>query len=100
MPTITLEQALFHRPDRQAPQTVAHSPSFEVAWIAQAESLIYGFGDRPGVTRCPQSIFAKPLASRHVAIVRVVDSNLGAGFPIGLRFHFLVIDRKTYESWV
>jgi len=75
---------------------IARSAGFRDAWRAEAESLVYGFGDRPGSTSCPLAVFAKPIGARHVAIVRVSDAR--PGYPGGLRFHFLVVDRKTYES--
>ena len=99
MATITLEQALYHRPDRQAPALTARSPGFQDAWRPDAEALVYGFGDRPGLTRCPLAVFAKPIGARHVAIVRVADHNAGGG-PTGLRFHFLIVERKIYEAWI
>src|ERR1051325_5404562 len=68
MATITLEQALYHRPDRQPPALVARSAGF-----------------------------AKPIGARHVAVVRVSDNDV---FPMGLRFHFLVVERKIYEAWI
>ncbi len=99
MATITLEQALYHRPDRQAPTLLARSTGFADAWRADAEALILGFGDRPGTTRCPLAVFAKPMGVRHVVVVRVSDHNPDA-YPMALRFHFLVVERKTYEAWI
>jgi hypothetical protein len=99
MAIITFEQALYLRPDRQAPALIAHSDGFDLAWRDEAEALIYGFGDRPGITRCPLAIFAKPISKHHVAVVRVSDQS-PQGLPGGLRFHFLVVERKTYQAWV
>jgi hypothetical protein len=99
MPQITLEQALLRRPDRDAPQLVAHSPGFNDAWLPDAEHLVLGFGDRPGTMRCPLTVFAQPLTPRHIAIVRVMDEEKGA-FPSALRFHFLVIEQHIYETYV
>jgi hypothetical protein len=98
MPPITLEQALYHRPDRQEPRLVARSSSFDDAWLPEAERLVLGFGDRRGGVRCPLTVFARPISAKQVAIVRVKDEN--PGFPTGLRFHFLVVERKTYEAWI
>jgi hypothetical protein len=71
------------------------------------------FGERPSETfRCPvTTTFALPLTGRQLALVRARDDHAGSlsprlrhgepGFcPTGLRFHFLVVDRKTYESWI
>src|SRR5271155_2067506 len=95
MPSIPLEQALYHRPDRQAPTLVARSPGFDDAWLADAERMALGFGDRTHGLPCPLTVFALPIGPTHVAVVRVIDAN--AGFPTGLRFHFLVVERKIYE---
>src|SRR2546422_828951 len=91
---IVLEQALFHRPDRETPRVVARSAAFEAAWIADAQQLIYGFGERKGGMRCPLTVFAKPIGAKHVAVARVKDAGPG------LHFHFLVVERKTYEGWI
>jgi hypothetical protein len=98
MPPITLEQALFHRPDREAPRLVARSPGFDDDWLPDAERLVLGFGPRRGGRHCPLAVFAKPISKKHVAVVRVIDEN--PGFPIGLRFHLLVVERKAYEAWI
>ncbi len=113
MPSITLEQALLIRPDRGVPQLVARSPGFAVAWQAEAEAILHDFGERPSETfRCPPTtLFAKPLTDKHIAVVRVRDDYAGSlsprlrhgepGFyPTGLRFHFLVVDKKTYEHGI
>jgi hypothetical protein len=43
-------------------------------------------------------VFALPLGNKQVAVVRVVDEN--PGFPVALRFHFAVVDRKIYEKGI
>lgn len=96
MPPIPLEQALFHRPDREAPDLVARSPGFDAAWIAEAQHLIEGFGERRGAMHCPLTVFARPIGKKHVAIARVSDDENHAG----MRFHFLVVTRKSYEEWI
>jgi hypothetical protein len=113
MPSINLEQALFLRPDRQAPRLIARSSGFDTSWVSEAEALMHDFGERPMESfRCPPAtVFAKLLTDRHVAVVRVRDDHDGAmsarirqgepGFySTGLRFHFLVVDKRTYESWI
>jgi hypothetical protein len=98
VPPITLEQALFQCPDREAPRLVARSPGFDDDWLPEAERLVLGFGPRRGGRHCPLAVFAKPISRKHVAVVRVMDEN--PGFPIGLRFHLLVVERKAYEAWI
>jgi hypothetical protein len=100
MPPITLEQALFLRPDRQEPRLLAQSPRFDAAWTQEAEAIILGFGDRPqGSMRCPLTVFAQPLTDKLVAVVRARDDGPET-FPTGLRFHFLVVETKIYEAWI
>ncbi len=104
MPPITLEQALFHRPDHEAPRLVARSAGFDAAWIADAQELIDGFGERRGALPCPLTVFAKPIGFKHVAIARVRDDKpeaFASGLRLlGLHFHFLVVERKAYEACI
>src|SRR5476651_2218373 len=93
MPPITLEQSLFHRPDRAEPQLIAKSSGFDDAWLPEAERLVLGFGERIGSIRCPLTVFGQPVTDKQVAIVRVMDASSST-----LQFHFLVVDRKTYEA--
>lgn len=100
MPSITLEQALFVRPDGGAARPVARSPGFLDAWLGDVEALAHGFGAKPSnAFRCPPvMVFAKPIRNSHVAVVRVRDDH--GGTSPGLRFHFLIVDRNNYESWI
>lgn len=99
MPPITLEQSLFHRPDRAEPQLIAKSSGFDDTWLPEAERLVLGFGERIHGMRCPLTVFAKPLTAKHVALVRVKDEK-PEGFSSSLHFHFLVVERKIYEAWI
>ena len=94
MPSITLDQALYHRPDGDAPILVARSSGFTDDWLPEANRLVVGFGERTDGRRCPLTVFAMPIAAKQIAIVRVMDSR------DGLRFHFLVLDQLTYENYV
>lgn len=76
MTTIVLEQALFHRRDRQTPQLKARSPGFTDEWVDEADRMIVAFGDRPPGVACPLAVFARPLTAKTVAIVRVADQDL------------------------
>ena len=89
---------MFLRPDRAEPQLKACSPGFGDAWLPDAQHLILGFGNRLAGMRCPLAVFAKPIGSKHIAVVRVMDQT--PVFPTGLRFHFLVVERKIYEAWI
>lgn len=98
MPPITLEQALYVRPDHQQPRLVGRSPGFADAWLDDAEQLVLGFGARRNGLPCPLSVFARPLTKNHIAIVRVKDEN--ADFPTAMRFHFLIVEQRSYEAWI
>ena len=96
MPSLPLEQALFHRPDGDAPRLVARSSGFADACLADAERLVLGFGERTNGRRCPPAVFAMPIAPKHVAVVRVMDDCDASG----LRFHFLVFEQVIYEGYI
>jgi hypothetical protein len=95
MSRIPVQQALYHRRDDQPPVLVARSPAYEDAWLSEVERLIVGFGARPVGVACPLAVFALPLSSAQVAIVRVGDRPDGTGAM--LVFHVLVMDRSAYE---
>jgi hypothetical protein len=99
MATIAVEQALFYRRENEGPRLQARSPGFADDWLAEAERLIAGFGDRPFGVACPLAVFAQPLGRRHVAVVRVADQP-DAGQGRFLAYHFLVLDRPGYERFV
>jgi hypothetical protein len=95
MSSIDVQQALYHRDDDQPPVLVARSPAFADAWLIETERLIVGFGARPVGIPCPLAVFALPLTSAKVAIVRVaVQANRADSL---LAFHVLVMERSAYE---
>jgi hypothetical protein len=53
---------------------------------------------------CPLTVFALPITNKHVAVVRVMDEKpeaFASGLRLmGLHFHFLVVERKAYETWI
>jgi hypothetical protein len=107
MALLILEQALWHRPDRRAPQLIGRSPGFRDGWRADAEQMILAFGDRPGRLACPLAVFARPLGREYVAVVRVCDvpdlhvRAADAPLPgLALAFHFLVVKRADYERFL
>lgn len=81
MSQIVLEQALFHRRDRQPPQLKARSPGFTDEWAHEADQMIVAFGDRPPGVACPLAVFARPLTATTVAVVRVADQDTLADAP-------------------
>jgi hypothetical protein len=95
MASVTIEQALFHHRDHQAPTVEARSTGFRDEWLAEAERIVLGFGTRPGGVACPLAVFALPLTAVTVAVVRAADQLECPGRP--LAFHFLVMNRADYE---
>lgn len=98
MDEIVIEQAFFHRPDRQRPTLLARSPGFHEEWQLEAEKLIAGFGERPAGTRCPLAIFAYPMGADQVAVVRVADRPGDRPEQDGASFHFHVLPRQAYTT--
>lgn len=78
---------------------LARSPGFHDDWVAEAERLCTGFGDRPAGVACPWAIFARPFARRYVAIVQVADQGADdTGRPGALGFYLLVLPRSLYRD--
>lgn len=96
---IIIEQALFYRSDRELPRLVAASPGFRQDWLAEAEELVLGFGDRPPGVRCPLAVFAYPMGADSVTIVRVVDRTEAGTEKLGADFLFQVVSRKNYGKF-
>src|SRR5262245_3902315 len=71
MADIMIEQALYLREGTQAPRLLGRSSGFRDEWLAEAERLVTGFGDRPAGALCPAALFAQPLDNEHVAVVQV-----------------------------
>jgi hypothetical protein len=99
MTDIPIEQALFYRLDHDKPGLQARSAGFHDDWLAEAETLILGFGDRPAGARCPQAVFAYPFGNDQVAVVHVADQNSAEAVGRLLcGFHLLVLPRRAYEG--
>jgi hypothetical protein len=97
MSTIPVEQAVYHRPDGEAPQFLGRSPGFLDAWLPDAERWVHGFGTRPEGFACPSAVFAQPLGRKHVGVVQVSDT-LGNHDAPRLGFRILVIARDAYDG--
>src|SRR5262245_1734879 len=95
MNTIPIEQAVYHRPDGEAPQFRGRSPGFLDAWLPEAERWIDEFGKRPEGFACPSAVFAQPLGKKHVAVVQVSDT-IGNHAAPRLGFRILVLPRIAY----
>ena len=68
-----IEQAIYGTESPGGYQFLARSPGFTEDWLAEAQRLCTGFGERPAGVACPLAVFARPLGSRHVAVVQVAD---------------------------
>jgi hypothetical protein len=99
MSSIIVEQALYGAFDGGGYRFVARSPGFREEWLAEAERLCVGFGERPAGVACPAAVFAQPLGRRHVAVVQAADQGTDdAGRPGALGFHLLVLGRNDYQA--
>jgi hypothetical protein len=100
MTNITVEQAIYGNFDGGGYRFVAQSPGFRQDWLADAQRLCTGFGERPSGVTCSAAIFAQPLDRRHMAIVQVADHGIDdTGRPGALGFHLLVLPRPAYRAF-
>ena len=91
------EQAIYGGHDIGGYRFLARSPGFSDSWLADAERLCTGFGERPAGVACPLAVFALPLNSTHTAIVQVADQGRDdSGRPGALAFRLLVLPRRSY----
>ena len=100
MGDIPIHEALFDRPDGEAPRLLAQSPGCRADWLAEAEVLVVGFGDRPAGTVCAGVVFAHPLGEDRVAVVHVADQERNDAGRAVAAFHFLIIPRGAYERFL
>jgi hypothetical protein len=87
-----IEQAVYASQDGSNRAFLAKSFGFLDSWLAQAERICAGFGERPAGAVCPQAVFALPLDRRHVAVVQVAEQ--GAG----LAFRLLIVPAALYAE--
>lgn len=99
MASIVIEQAIYGNTEQVGYRILAHSPGFGDEWLAEAEWLCAGFGNRPAGVVCPRSVFARPFGEKYVAVVQVADQGIDdAGRPGALAFYLLVVPRQAYEG--
>jgi hypothetical protein len=95
---VVIEQVLYGNADGGY-RFLARSPGFEDDWLAEAERLCTGFGERPAGVRCPGCVFARPFGPRHVAVVQVADQGSDDdGRPGALGFRLLILPRPLYAD--
>src|SRR5262245_44846014 len=91
-----IEQAIYGGHDAGGYRFLARSPGFLDAWLAGAERLCTGFGERPAGVVCPAALFVQPLG-KQVAVVQVADQGSDdAGRPGALAFRLLVLPARLY----
>jgi hypothetical protein len=92
-----IEQALYGGQDAGSYRFLARSPGFRDDWMAEAERLCVGFGERPVGVACPGCVFARPFGRHHVAIVQAADQGADAtGQLSALGFYLLILPRSLY----
>jgi hypothetical protein len=93
-----IEQAIYGGQDAGGYRFLARSPGFRDDWLAAAQRLCTGFGERPAGVACPGALFARPLDG-HVAVVQVADQGRDdAGRPGALAFRLLVLPWRLYAD--
>jgi hypothetical protein len=94
-----IEQAIYGGQDAGGYRFLARSSGFRSEWLAEAERLCTGFGERPAGVACPGCVFARPFGRHHVAIVQAADQGQDdAGRPGALGFYLLVLARSLYRD--
>jgi hypothetical protein len=94
-----IEQAIYGGQDAGGYHFLARSAGFLDAWLADAERLCTGFGERPAGVKCPLAVFARPLGKKHVAVVQVADQGSDdTGRPGALAFRLLVLPARFYSD--
>ncbi|MHB1424134.1 MAG: GAP1-N2 domain-containing protein [Gemmataceae bacterium] len=99
MNPFTIEQAIYGGQAAGGYHFLARSPGFREEWLAEAEGLCTGFGERPAGIACPGCVFARPFGRHHVAVVQVADQGSDdTGRPGALGFHLLILPRLLYRD--
>jgi hypothetical protein len=94
-----IQQALYGSLDAGGYRFLARSTGFTDDWLAEAERLCTGFGERPAGVACPACIFARPFLCGYVAVVQAADQGTDdAGRPGALGFRILVVPAAVYRD--
>ncbi len=94
-----IEQAIYGGQGTGGYQFLARSPGFRDEWLADAQQLCTGFGERPAGVACPLCTFARPLGSSHVAVVQAADQGIDdTGRPGILAFRLLILPTTLYRD--
>src|SRR5690349_5910048 len=94
-----IEQAIYGSQDAGGYRFLAQSAGFRDEWLAEAERVCTGFGERPAGVACPGCVFARPFGRRHVAVVQAADQGQDdTGRPGALGFYLLILPRPFYRE--
>jgi hypothetical protein len=94
-----IEQAVYGSQGDGGYRFLARSAGLADEWLAEAERLCTGFGERPAGVSCPECVFARPFLSSRVAVVQVADQGTDdAGRPGALGFRLLVLPARLYRD--
>jgi hypothetical protein len=94
-----IQQALYGSLDAGGYRFLARSPGLADDWLAEAERLCTGFGERPAGVACPACVFARPFLSGYVAVVQAADQGTDdAGRPGALGFRILALPTALYRD--
>jgi hypothetical protein len=96
---LSIEQALFGSRDASGYSILARSPGLREECLPAVERLCGDFGNRPAGVRFQSCFFARPLDSRYIAIVRVIDNGSdNVGRPATFLFHLLILSKSLYAN--
>lgn len=96
---MTIEQAIYGGQGGGGYRFLARSPGFADDWLADAERLCTGFGERPASASCPEALFVRPMGKARIAVVQVADQGRDdAGRPGALAFRLLVLPTRLYRE--
>jgi hypothetical protein len=94
-----IEQAIYGGQDAGGYRFLARSPGFREDWLAEAERVCTGFGERPADVACPTCVFVRPFGRLHIAIVQAAEQGQDdAGRPGALGFYLLILPRSLYRE--
>jgi hypothetical protein len=94
-----IEQVLYGSRDAKGYGFLARSPGFRDDWLAEAEKLCTGYGERPAGVTCADALFVQPFGTRQIAIVQVADRPQDhTGRPGGLAFRILILSSALYAE--
>ncbi len=94
-----IEQAIYGTEGPAGYRFLARSPGFQDEWLAEAERLCMGFGERVPGSALSGCVFALPFADQCVAVVQAAELGQDdSGRPGALRFRLLILPVGLYQA--